>query len=223
MSGEMGIDSSTIASRVTERLREDIISKRVEAGSRITIKEISERYGVSNMPVREAFRTLEGEKLLEINAYKGAIVLRIDEGFVRDVYGLLRALECLIYETALPEIDQACIAQLRGVNEQIRAVSSGEGREELYIDLNTKFHDILIARGKNGKALELYRYYHGLIRTMRKSYSPRLERIRSAVEEHEALIRALEERSSAAIKAAVDVHSSHAMENFIQQYTGEDV
>ena len=50
----------TVASKVTERLREDIISKKIEAGSRITIKEISERYGTSNMPVREAFRTLEG-------------------------------------------------------------------------------------------------------------------------------------------------------------------
>ena len=42
----------TVASKVTERLREDIISKKIEAGSRITIKEISERYGTSNMPVR---------------------------------------------------------------------------------------------------------------------------------------------------------------------------
>ena len=62
----------TVASKVTERLREDIISKKIEAGSRITIKEISERYGVGSMPVREAFRTLEGENLLEINPYKGA-------------------------------------------------------------------------------------------------------------------------------------------------------
>ena len=88
----------TVASKVTERLREDIISKKIEAGSRITIKEISERYGTSNMPVREAFRTLEGEKLLEINAYKGATVLCIDETFVREIYGLLRALECVADE-----------------------------------------------------------------------------------------------------------------------------
>lgn len=68
----------TVASKVTERLREDIISKKIEAGSRITIKEISERYGVGSMPVREAFRTLEGENLLEINPYKGATVISFD-------------------------------------------------------------------------------------------------------------------------------------------------
>lgn len=95
------VADQTIATKVIEKLREDIINNRFETGSRITIKEISERYGVSPMPVREAFRTLEGEHFLEINPYKGATVLRIDEQFVRDVYGILRALECLLYETAL--------------------------------------------------------------------------------------------------------------------------
>ena len=99
------VADKTLAARVTDKLREDIINNKFEAGSRITIKEISERYGVSPMPVREAFRTLEGEKFLEINAYKGATVQRIDGSFVRDVYGILRALECLIYESALEEMD----------------------------------------------------------------------------------------------------------------------
>ena len=82
MSEKLLINNATIASRVTEQLREDIINKIIEPGSRITIKEISERYGTSNMPVREAFRTLEGEKLLEINAYKGATVQQINQNFV---------------------------------------------------------------------------------------------------------------------------------------------
>ena len=70
MSGQF-LQTATVAAQVTERLRSDIINKNIEPGSKITIKEISERYGVSNMPVREAFRTLEGEKLLEIIEGKG--------------------------------------------------------------------------------------------------------------------------------------------------------
>ena len=122
----------TVASKVTERLREDIISKKIEAGSRITIKEISERYGTSNMPVREAFRTLEGEKLLEINAYKGATVLCIDETFVREIYGLLRALECLIYESALPYIDDELIDELKAVNEDRPYRRRSDAEHRLY-------------------------------------------------------------------------------------------
>lgn len=211
----------TIASRVTERLREDIISKRVEAGSRITIKEISERYGTSNMPVREAFRTLEGEKLLEINAYKGATVLCIDEDFVRDVYGLLRALECLIYETALPKIDEVVLQELRSINVQIHACAASLGNKTEYIDLNSKFHDTIMACGKNDKALDLYRYYHKLIRTLRSSYFPRAERIRAVAAQHDNLIDALASKDVLAVKKAVDIHVITAMENFLDQYAQE--
>lgn len=211
---------NTLASQVTERLREDIISRKIEAGSRITIKEISERYGTSNMPVREAFRTLEGEKLLELSAYKGATVLQINEEFIHDVYGLLRAVEALIYETALPEIDESVLDELHSVNEEIRDVSLNEEDEKRlpYIDLNTKFHNVILAHGKNRMALDRYHYYHMLVRTLRKSYYPRKERILMAVDEHQNLIDALASKDPDAVKKAVDAHVTHAMENFLAQY-----
>lgn len=213
----------TVASKVTERLREDIISKRIEAGSRITIKEISERYGTSNMPVREAFRTLEGEKLLEINAYKGATVLCIDENFVREIYGLLRALECLIYESALPFIDAELIEELKALNEEIGRFAAGEAVATAYIDMNTKFHGLIMSRGGNSKAIELYHYYHMLIRTLRKSYMPSNTRIQAVYAEHNELISALVEKDVMAIKSAVDKHVGHAMENFLKVYTDKSV
>ena len=138
------VAEKTLAARVTDKLREDIINNKFEAGSRITIKEIAERYGVSPMPVREAFRTLEGEKFLEINAYKGATVQRIDENFVRDVYGILRGLECVIYESALDEIDTGVIRQLRFLNEQIKAYSASPEFGQEYIDMNTLFHNTIM-------------------------------------------------------------------------------
>lgn len=216
------IADKTLAARVTDKLREDIINNKFEAGSRITIKEISERYGVSPMPVREAFRTLEGEKFLEINAYKGATVQRIDENFVRDVYGILRALECLIYESALEEMDTGIIRQLRYLNDQIRVYSASPEFGQEYIDMNTKFHDTILEHGKNTLALEQYYYYHGFIRTLRKRYFPRQERIRAVVGQHDALINALESRDVTALKKAVDIHVNSAMENFLTQLAQGD-
>ena len=173
------------------------------------------------MPVREAFRTLEGEKLLEINAYKGATVLRIDETFIKEIYGLLRALECLIYESALPYIDDELIAELKAVNEEIGIIADGRAPSSGYIDLNTKFHGLIMSRGGNSKAIELYRYYHMLIRTLRKSYMPSIIRIQAVYSEHEELIAALEKKDALAIKTAVDKHVGHAMENFLKVYAGQ--
>ncbi|RHS26285.1 GntR family transcriptional regulator [Clostridium sp. AM30-24] len=212
------VADQTIATKVIEKLREDIINNRFETGSRITIKEISERYGVSPMPVREAFRTLEGEHFLEINPYKGATVLRIDEQFVRDVYGILRALECLLYETALDEIDEEIIQKLRCINEQIRVIAELPYGAAEYVDLNTRFHNTIMEHSKNQKALEMYTHYHEIISTIRKKYTPVPERIRIGIEQHEKLIDALEKKDALLVKMAVDEHIKSALENFMTQF-----
>ena len=212
------VADQTIATKVIEKLREDIINNRFETGSRITIKEISERYGVSPMPVREAFRTLEGEHFLEINPYKGATVLRIDEQFVRDVYGILRALECLLYETALDEIDEEIIQKLRCINEQIRVIAELPYGAAEYVDLNTRFHNTIMEHSKNQKALEMYTHYHEIISTSRKKYTPVPERIRIGIEQHEKLIDALEKKDALLVKMAVDEHIKSALENFMTQF-----
>ena len=209
------VADQTIATKVIEKLREDIINNRFETGSRITIKEISERYGVSPMPVREAFRTLEGEHFLEINPYKGATVLRIDEQFVRDVYGILRALECLLYDTALDEIDEEIIQKLRCINEQIRVIAELPYGAAEYVDLNTRFHNTIMEHSKNQKALEMYTHYHEIISTIRKKYTPVPERIRIGIEQHEKLIDALEKKDALLVKMAVDEHIKSALENFM--------
>lgn len=210
----------TIAYRVTQKLREDIISKKIEAGSRITIKEISERYGVSPMPVREAFRTLEGESLLEINAYKGATILRIDRNFVDDIYGLLRAFECLVYESALPKITEDTIKTLRDINKRIADIASTETKLQPYpyVDMNTEFHNTIMELGTNKKALEYYYYYHNFIRTLRISYLPSIERVKQVAIEHEKLIEALEKKDVIEIKKAVDEHGNNAKINFMNEY-----
>ena len=75
---------------------------------------------------------------------------------------------------------------------------------------------------KNALALEQYFYYHGIIRTLRKRYFPKQERIRAVVGQHEALINALESRDVIALKKAVDIHVGTALENFLTQFAQGD-
>ena len=147
----------TVASKVTERLREDIISKKIEAGSRITIKEISERYGVGSMPVREAFRTLEGENLLEINPYKGATVISFDADYARDIYQINCYLEMLITLNAIDTItDEAC-DRLHEINSKmVELIGKGGEARSTYTALNRKFHNIIIGFNSNRKASMLF-------------------------------------------------------------------
>ena len=109
--------NSTIAAKVIEHLREEIILGSLSEGEHITIKQIADAYNVSPMPVREAFRALEGEKLLEIVPYKGAVVRRIDERFFLEVLEMCDALEAYMTEKAMGKIGEAEIGQLMQIND----------------------------------------------------------------------------------------------------------
>ena len=212
----------TLAKRVTERLREDILTRQIEVGERITIKDIAERYGVSNMPVREAFRILEGESLLEMNAYKGATVKKLDKDFVCDVYGVLRALECAMYETCLDTIPDEVLEELRESNNEMRAVAREKVQPKLYNELNTNWHGVIISYCSNKLAEDRYKYYHQLITSIRTSaYLTSYERIIQATDEHDIILDALHSRDVLKLKTAVDTHSIGAMNDLLKSYSGE--
>jgi len=209
----------TLATKVTEQLRNDVLNKRFQVGEHITIKEVSELYGVSPMPVREAFRVLEGESLLKVNAYKGAVVQKLDKNFISDVYGVLRAIECAIYQTAVFKITDSAIDNLNSINVLIKTIANERKNGQLYETLNTEFHDIVINFGTNKLAEDRYYYYHDLLKAVRRSHSQySFDRIKDAAAEHDEIIAALASRNKNALREAVESHSIAAMNNFILQY-----
>lgn len=64
----------TIIDQIVDHIRSAIFSGKFIPGSKLKEKEISDWLGVSRMPVREAFRILEAQGLVEIEPNKGAKV-----------------------------------------------------------------------------------------------------------------------------------------------------
>jgi len=212
------IEDQTKATRVTERLRADIINNVFVPGSRITIKEICDRYGVSNVPVREALRTLESEKLVEISAYKGATILQLDEQYISDIYEILRTLQLLIYETALPALSDEKLAHIRSINDKIAALQDSREDRIRFMELDRLFHNSIAAMSSNKPAMELYDNYHKMIVAIRKAgYMPLYSRVQQAAVEHEALVAALEKKDVLALKLATDAHGRGAENSFFSQ------
>src|SRR6185312_11676029 len=78
---------------IYDRLREDIIEGRISADSRLKVRDLAARYGVSTNPVREALQQLRGEGFVVISPNRGARVRPIDEDFVRNVYEITALIE----------------------------------------------------------------------------------------------------------------------------------
>lgn len=214
---------NTLASKVTERLREDILSHKIEAGSHITIKNIAEIYGVSPMPVREAFRILEGENLLEISPYKGATVAKLDVRLAVDTYQIVCSLETLITLNAIEKItDEAC-EKLHRVNQQMmKLVGQDDDQRRSYTELNRQFHAVIGEFNENLRARDLFIQQQSIINAMRTAYVHSSRRILRSTEEHEKIIEALRTRNRALLREVSEQHSNTAMEDFVRQFEASE-
>lgn len=213
--------SSTVASKVINLLREEIISGRIAEGAPITIKEIADKYNVSPMPVREAFRALEGERLLKILPYKGAVISKIDESFFLSVLDICDALESHMAEMAMYKVGETEIQELVDINEQIAAIKNTPRDLSKHLDLNTAFHTLIFTWAENEIAQSLHRYYHSLARVVRGRYRHSYARIQEVVSEHNAIIQAFRSKDPYILKRAIDYHAKKAKENLLQQYKRE--
>lgn len=210
----------TLATQVTDALRKDIICKNFEAESKITIKQISELYGVSHMPVREAFRTLEGEGLITILPHKGAQVRNIDIDFVRDTYEINKCLETLMFENAMDKLTEDILAELREINAKIKYLKDEDNDLMQYLELNNQLHELILKHNHNKKAYELFKYQSSIIKSLRSAYTPSFARVQEAYCQHEKILDALAAKNRTALRDATEEHVSSAMKNFINQLTG---
>src|ERR1700712_4920 len=85
--------SPTSSLRVSEELREAILSGEFGPGERLRTAMLATRFGSSRTPVREALVQLEGEGLVDIEPRRGALVRSFASTDLIDLYEIRALLE----------------------------------------------------------------------------------------------------------------------------------
>jgi len=212
----------TVSTSVTDRLRQGIIDGDFKAGEHITIKTIVKRYGVSEMPVREAFQCLKGEGLLELIQYKGARVLSIDVKDAGDIYDIRRVLELLILsEVVKKNYDEVFLRELERINGQ---TDFSKGKEEInchYQDVNNEFHYFMFSLSGNKRAKDIYAFYSSLFKALKKKYPNEIEDMKAASAEHLEFIDALRAHDERKLEVLVNRHAGRAKNALLKKMESE--
>lgn len=91
---------TTAADLVEESLRADILAIRLRPGAPLVEKELTQRFGVSRTPVREALLRLKDAGLVEVFPQSGTFVARIPVAAIPEAAMIRQALECAMAERA---------------------------------------------------------------------------------------------------------------------------
>ncbi len=208
-------DKYSLRGRVFNKLREDILSGKYEDYEELKEVAIGEEMGVSRTPVREAFRQLELEGLIQIIPNKGAYVTGITEKDVKDIYMIRSLLEGLCARWATEHITEEQMEEMEE-NVYLAKFHAEKGHLEQLAELDNRFHDILY-EACNSKILEhqLKDFHQYVLRVRKKTLSSANRGPRSN-EEHERIMEAIKAGDASLAESLANKHIINAYENMVK-------
>jgi DNA-binding GntR family transcriptional regulator len=100
-------------------LRQQILDGTLKPGMRLPQNEIAEQFGLSRVPLREAIRKLEGERLVVVVPRRGVTVPDLSDDDVRDLYIIRIQLEPMAFRRATESITDEQVAELHDMTEKL--------------------------------------------------------------------------------------------------------
>ena len=138
---QVAATDNSMAGRIAAALSERIVSGALAPGARLMQDHIAEEFQASHVPVREAFRKLEAQGLVENKPRCGVRVSKVDPAVVFEVAEMRAALETLALRLAVPNLTE------RDLDAAHEALVEGEAGDRILIweAANRRFHRALTA------------------------------------------------------------------------------
>jgi DNA-binding GntR family transcriptional regulator len=141
-------DGHSLLDRVTDSVRQAILSGEVAPGSRLSVPEIARQLNVSRTPAREALLRLQHEGLVEVNPRRGAVVLDGNSNDLRELFQYREALEGMAARLAAHDMSPKAKANLRQNFE--RHVAAVEAQDLVgHAKYDRMFHEAFIEGSGN--------------------------------------------------------------------------
>lgn len=201
---------SALPAQVVEQLRDMIAADELPAGAKLNERELAERLHVSRTPLREAIKMLAAEGLVQLVPNRGAFVASPSAEEVEDMLEAMGALEATCGELACARATDSEIAAIRAAHDRMLK-AYGRRDRRAYFKLNQEIHRRIAQAGRNATLQRLHETLNARLYRVR-FMSNRTDRWNSAVDEHEAIARALEQRDVRAVRKLLREHLSHTWE-----------
>jgi DNA-binding GntR family transcriptional regulator len=199
------ITRRTLHDEVVSRVRDMIVDGRLEPGARLHEGPICEELGVSRTPLREAFKVLASEGLIEILPNRGAIVRSFTPKDVWDTLVVLGHLEALAADLVCKEASDGEIVAVRALHDRMMEEYARRNRME-YFKLNQAIHSAIVAMSKNDTLRALHENLQARLKRIRYVGNESAPKWQGAVDDHAEIIAALEGRDGARLGAILRQH-----------------
>jgi DNA-binding GntR family transcriptional regulator len=210
----MIFDHGSRRQAIVEAVLGDVFAGRLRSGQHLVTRELAQRFGVSDTPIREALVALAGIGVIELLPNRGAVVRSVTVKDVRDICQLRRALECEAVRIACGRVSAD---ELASIGDELRHLQSlAHDRTAKFSEqaraADSRLHDLVMTSSGNhylasdlNRLKLLYRAFRDLNYTQDEVRNDR-RRLLEEAGEHLAIVDALVAGDRAAAVKAMSKH-----------------
>lgn len=208
-------DKYSLRGRVFQRLRNDILSGRYQENEELKEVAIGEELGVSRTPVREAFRQLELEGLIQIIPNKGAYVTGITMKDVEDIYRMRSLLEGLCARWATEHITKEQLEEMEE-NVYLSEFHAEKGHFDQMAELDNRFHEIMYEASDSKMLEHLLKDFHQYVLRVRQKTLASNVRSKASNNEHRMIMEAVKGGEADRAEQLANEHIVNAYDNMVK-------
>jgi len=211
------IDRRPLHEEVADRVRTMITEGRLAPGARLNERVLCEALRVSRTPLREAFKVLAAERLIELNPNRGASVVALSRTDVDQLFELMGALEGLSGQLAAERRTPAEVAEIRALHFEMLAAHARRDLPAYYV-LNRLIHQAISRCARNPMLAEAYDSVNTRIQNLRFRSNFNQDKWDRAVREHQQMLEALQDGDGAALRAVLEAHLINKRDVVLEQW-----
>ncbi len=204
----------TAASHILAHLRQSILDLSLLPGTPLSEKELTERFGVSRTPVREALIRLAEERLVDIFPQSGTFVGRIPVAGLPEAVVIRKALELAALDLAMQKADATAIKDLDRIMARQIAMAGLDDMDGFHA-ADEAFHEAIAVIAGHPGIWRVAQQAKTQIDRCRRLTLPTPGRMNQVVCEHQAIIGAMQRGKHALARQALDHHLSALLPDMI--------
>lgn len=212
----VAVERSTYVQRAYSEIRRLIVEGHLDSGSKVVVRLLAEQLDLSPTPIKNALAGLERDGFLISVPHRGYFVPTVDAGDMREIFELREVLDGIAARkvAARPDRDDVVGVLWDCFEEQSQAARDHDTVR--YGEINVAFHRVLWQAARNARLARLADNLVGQLRLATGASARTPGRMECAMDEHRAIIEAVETGDATLAEDASRHHVRLSAEAFLR-------
>jgi len=175
---------------VADMIREKIFHHELPPGSWIDEKYLTQLFGISRTPLREAIKVLASEGLITMKIRRGAYVTEVDTKEIAQIFEVIALLEGKGAKTVAINASEKELENLDSIHLKLEKAAADRDIDRFF-ELNQEFHDKIQEIAGNRWMRKVISDLRQVLKLQRRNSLTKIGRLEQSLQEHRQILSAI--------------------------------